>query len=123
MKYLLILALITISFVIGAFLGNRVGADSRAYYDAPGKLKILSTVLDHNQELDWIEGEVTTQVRILNEAEITPFKNAFFLKLTGNDIFISEYKKHLPIVKASQRYQEKLKFLCKYNEKYIGKCK
>ena len=123
MKYLIILFLIGVSFFIGAFVGNRVGIDSRTYYDAPGKLKVLSSVLDQEKENDWVEGETTTQVRILNEPDVTPFKSAFFLKIMGNGEFISEYEKYLPIVKVSQRYKEKMAFLCKYNEKYLGKCK
>lgn len=123
MKYFITLSLILISFVTGAFLGNRVGSDSRAYYGASGKLKVLSSVLDQNKEKDWVEGEVSTQVRILNEPDVTPFKSAFFLKLTGSEEFISEHEKYLPIVQASKRYQEKMKFLCEYNEKYLDKCK
>lgn len=122
MKYLIVIFLIVISFLMGAFVGDRAGVDSRAYYDASGKLKILSSALDQQKENEWINGEIIKQVRILNESDITPFKSGFFLKITGNESFISEHEKYLPIIKASQIYKEKISFLCKYNEKYQSEC-
>ena len=122
MRHLLILLLVLISFVSGVFLGDRLGVDSRAYYDASSKMKVLSSVLDQEKEKGWVKGEITEQVRILNEPDITPLKSALFLKLTGNGLFVSEHKKYLPIVTDSPQYQEAMKLLCEYNEKYSGKC-
>lgn len=111
-----------IAFVSGIFLGDRLGVDSRAYYDASGKIKVLSSVLDQEKEKGWIEGEITQQVRILNEPDITPFKSAFFLKITGNKAFILEHEKYLPIIESSLQYEKTMNLLCEYNEKYLGKC-
>ena len=122
MRHLLISLLVLISFVSGVFLGDRLGVDSRAYYDASSKMKVLSSVLDQEKEKGWVKGEITEQVRILNEPDITPLKSALFLKLTGNGLFVSEHKKYLPIVTDSPQYQEAMKLLCEYNEKYSGKC-
>ena len=116
MRHILILFLIAFSFVSGIFLGERLGVDSRAYYDAPAKLKVLSSVQDQDKEIGWIEGEITEQVRIINEPSITPFKSAFFLKITGNKILTQEHDKYLPIVKNSIQYEETMKLLCKYND-------
>ena len=122
MRHLLILLLVLVSFVSGVFLGDRLGVDSRTYYDASSKMKVLSSVLDQEKEKGWVKGEITEQVRILNEPDITPLKSALFLKLTGNGLFVSEHKKYLPIVTDSPQYQEAMKLLCEYNEKYSGKC-
>ena len=122
MKYILISCLVVIAFVSGIFLGDRLGMDSRAYYDASGKMKVLSSVLDQEKEKGWVEGEITQQVRILNEPDITPFKSAFFLKITGNEAFILEHEKYLPIIESSLQYEKTMNLLCEYNEKYLGKC-
>lgn len=124
MKIVLVFFSLIASFALGAFFGDRIGLDNRTYYDAPGKIKILSSVLDQEKSEDWVQGEITKQIRILNESEITPNKNYFFLYFMENgDIFDSEYEKYISDVKGTKRYREAISLLCKYNEIYEGKCK
>ena len=124
MKAFSIIILVIISFISGMIMGDRVGTNNRAYYDAPGKIQVLSSVLDKSMSNDWVEGEITKQVRILNEPEITGFKNRHFLHLMENgESFNSEYEKYSSIIRNSSRYKETLSFLCEHNENYKGKCK
>ena len=124
MKLVLIFLSILIAFILGAVYGNYAGSDSRGYYDAPARIKVLSSVLDQNKANEWIEGEIIKQIRILNEpTTITPYKSGLFLKIVGHSDFVGEYNKYLPIVTESNRYKKKMIFLCKHREDYKDKCK
>ena len=122
MRQILILSLILISFVSGIFLGDRLSTDSRAYFDAAGTIDFLSFMLDQEKGNEWISAEIITQVRILNEPELTPLKSALFLQVTGMSELVSAHEKYISIIKDNTQYKEKMQFLCKHNESYSGKC-
>ena len=113
---------ILLSFLVGVFFGTRAGFETQMYYDAPNKIKILSHQLDNDDPKTIPLGQIITQVRILNEPELTPFKSAFFLQVTGESALVSAHEKYISIIKDNTQYKEKMQFLCKHNESYSGKC-
>ena len=124
MNNILTLGTIFLSFIAGTFLGANSSLESQMYYDAPNKIKILSHQLDQNASKDEVFGQIITQARILHESDQLKFKNKFILKFfPDGGLLALQFEENYPEVEKSIHYQEALRFLCKWNEKYKDKCK
>ena len=123
MKTNIALTLIPASLAIGVFLGYRAAIDNQFYDDAPAKIVLFSAALEKGKANEYLCGQITRQVRILNEPEMTKHRNSLLLRLPPHGIkFIGAYEQYAPVIQENIQYQQAIKMLCGYNQRYTDTC-
>ena len=120
MRAAIVISLIVISFSIGLFWGYRAALDNQLYYDAPAKIVLYSKLLDTSKSEEYLHGQITQQVQILNENELSPSMNHWLVYLPPHGREFKEtYNYHFANLSTNMYYKEALSSLCKYG----GNCK
>lgn len=123
MKWVLITFCILLAFGAGTVLGYRSALNNQAYYDAPAKILLYSSIMEQGKGEEYFRGQIIRQIRILNEPEMTPHRNGFLIFLPPHGPEFKEtYEHQLPLIETRAAYKEAVAFLCKDNEDYAGFC-
>ena len=123
MKWAILGLCILASLGLGAFIGYRTALDNQAYYDAPAKIFLYSSLIEQKKTEEYLRGQIIRQIRILNEPELTRYRNELLLQLPphGSEV-VKGYKHYLSQVENKSPYRDALAFLCDQEKDYSGAC-